>query len=120
MHDDWVEEELRKALRHTPDRRAPEFASVLQAAKERHARGAKHYRLVAAVAVIASVAVVTMLQRPSREEAIEDDFLIASSLLETTQWVAPSDVLLPQHQFDIYRDMPVFMRSTDAEEGTLL
>ncbi|NOX68484.1 MAG: hypothetical protein GXP15_04805 [Gammaproteobacteria bacterium] len=120
MRDDWIEEELSKTLRHIPDRRVPEFASVLQRAEQRHARGARHYRLVAAVAVIASVAAVTLVQWPNREEAVEDEFLIASSLLETTQWVAPSDVLLPQHQFDIYRDMPVFMRSTDAEKGTLL
>ncbi len=49
-----------------------------------------------------------------------DEFLIAAALLENTSWAAPSDVLLPQHRFDIYREIPAFIESTKLEEGTLL
>lgn len=90
--------------------------SMLRLADERIATRSTRYRFVAACAVAA----ITIAQWPQGDGAVEDEFLIAAALLETTQWTAPSDALLPQHQFDIYRDMPVSMGSTESEEGTLL
>jgi hypothetical protein len=46
--------------------------------------------------------------------------MIADALMNSTTWTAPSDVLMPDHQFDIYRDIPVLDQSTISEEGTLL
>ena len=120
MHDDWLDEELHRSLRHKPDHAVPGFASVMQAARERNATGNTRYRLVAAFAIVASMAAITIAQWPNGGGSVDDEFLIAIAMFETTQWTAPSDALLPQHQFDIYRDMPVFMGSTEAEEGTLL
>ena len=120
MHDDWLDEELHRSLRHKPDRSAPDFASVMRAAGERNATRSTRYRFVAACAVVASVAAVTIAQWPNGDGAVDDEFLIAAAMLESTQWIAPSDALLPKHQFDIYQDMPVFMGSTELDEGTLL
>ena len=41
-------------------------------------------------------------------------------LLGSTSWQAPSDVLLPQHEFDLYQDMPALIESTEAATGALL
>jgi len=41
-------------------------------------------------------------------------------LLGTTGWSAPSDSLMPDHQFDIYQDIPVLIESTETYGGTLL
>ena len=120
MHDDWLDDELHRSLKRGSEHAVADFASVLQAAEERNAASTMRYRLVAACAVIVSIAVVAIAQWPNGGGVVEDEFLIAVAMLETTQWTAPSDALLPQHQFDIYRDLPVFMGSTEAEEGTLL
>lgn len=120
MHDSWLDEELRRSLTRKPDHAVPDFASVMQVAEERNAIGRARYRLVAAFAVAASFAAVMMAQWPNGDKTVDDEFKIGVALLESTQWVAPSDVWLPQYQFDIYRDVPVFMGSTEAAEGTLL
>ena len=44
----------------------------------------------------------------------------AARLLETTYWEAPSDVLLPARERDIYRDLPALEVSTEGNEGALL
>jgi hypothetical protein len=120
MHKDWLDEELGRALEHKPDTSVPDFDSVLKLAETRVAMERIRYRYVAAVAVIASVTAVTIAQWPDGPAAVDDEFMISAALLESTQWTAPSDVLMPQHQFDLYRDMPVFIGSTEPVEGTLL
>ncbi len=120
MHDDWLDEELHRALAHKADAGLPEFELVLESAEKRVAAERKRYRIVAAAAVVASVAAVAIVQWPDAPDDIDDEFLISAALMESTQWIAPSDVLMPQHQFDLYRDMPVFTGSTKPEDGTLL
>jgi len=45
---------------------------------------------------------------------------VMADLLESTSWVAPSDVLLPKHEIDLYQDLPAFSVSTRPAEGALL
>ena len=125
MHEDWLDEELKRSLAHKVDQAAPDFAVVMQAAQEQHAAGSKRRRLLAVAAVVAVLMIMTAgrwsAERWSSEPRVADDeFLIAAALLENTSWAAPSDVLLPQHRFDIYREIPAFIESTKLEEGTLL
>ena len=70
----------------------------------------------AAVAAIA-VAIGVASLRP-----VEQDwqFVNPTEFESSTSWVAPSDVLLPKHQFDIFNDIPVLIESTKTEEGALL
>jgi hypothetical protein len=92
------------------------FETTWQAAQERHAAGRRHYRRFAgAAAVVAAVVVALYAQPPAGESYIE-----VADLLESTYWTAPSDVLLPDRQFDIYQDMPVIFESTEPAGGALL
>ena len=52
---------------------------------------------------------------PPRPEPLE-----VTGLLDSTNWVAPSDALLPEHEFDIFEELPRPMESTDSAEGALL
>lgn len=69
-------------------------------------------------AALALVAVVVFLQmRPAQTDW---QFVDPDEFASSTSWAAPSDVLLPDHRFDIYRDIPVLIESTGTEEGALL
>jgi len=105
-------------MKNIDGNRVPPFAQTWQAAERRYAAARRSYRRVAAAAaVIAAVVVGANLQSPQVE--MEALFEVAD-LLESTSWSAPSDVLLPEHQFDIYQEMPVLIESTEAAGGTLL
>lgn len=94
----------------------PTFETTWQAAADRHAQGRRNYRRLAAVAAVAA-AIAIALHQPVPGN---DPYIEVADLLETTYWVAPSDVLLPDREFDIYRDMPVIFESTVPAGGTLL
>ena len=69
-------------------------------------------------AALALVAVVVFSQmRPAETDW---QFVDPDEFANSTSWAAPSDVLLPEHRFDIYRDIPVLIESTGNEEGALL
>jgi len=98
--------------------RVPAFAATWQAAERRYAASKRSYlRLAAAAALVAAVLIGFNLQTTQTEGR---PFVEVADLLETTSWSAPSDVLLPEHQFDIYQDMPVLIESTYSAGGTLL
>ena len=125
MHEDWLDEELKRSLVHKVDQAAPDFDVVMQAAQEQHAARRKRTRFIAITTVAAMLMIMTVGRWPSERwlsepKVADDEFLIAAALLENTSWAAPSDVLLPQHRFDIYREIPAFIESTKLEEGTLL
>ena len=114
---------LRDAIRAGQARReagqAPGFASVFAAAESAVAAARARRRRavfgIAAAAAVTALAVSMLLSRDDDWQYVNpDDFAT------TTAWVAPSDVLLPQHSIDIYRDIPVLIESTDSNGGTLL
>lgn len=125
MHNDWLEDELqrslsRKEIDRLKDQPPPSFATVMQAAELRHAAGRKRLRFATLAAVLAMVAILTIGRWSPDAEPIDDEFLIAATIFENTSWSAPSDVLLPQHRFDIYGELPALFESTEFAEGTLL
>lgn len=97
---------------------APAFDSVIAAAEARLARQRRRYGLFAAVA--AGIAVVALGVSLSTPERIEFRYVEPGELLGSTSWQAPSDVLLPEREVDIYRELPALMESTDTAEGALL
>jgi hypothetical protein len=120
MHDDWLEQELGRSLRRAGDARAPSFDVVLADAEDNLARQALRRRAgFGLAAAVAAIAVVLVSRSPSGLPA-DYDFAIDEALLADTRWRAPSDVLMPEHRFDVYMDMPAMPVSTDLEEGTLL
>ena len=99
--------------------RVPDFDKVWADAAKRAAMKRRRIRAVGSMAAAAAlVAVVVVGQlRP-----VEPDwqFIDPNEIAGSTSWTAPSDVLLPTHQFDIYRDIPVLIESTGKDGGTLL
>jgi RNA polymerase sigma factor (sigma-70 family) len=92
------------------------FDEVWWAARERLAVSRRRYQRFAAVAAIVAIAFIGFHARPPAQET----YIEVADLLETTYWTAPSDVLLPERQFDIYEDMPALFEATEPAGGTLL
>ena len=117
--DEMLGDMLQRAQREA-DGTAPDFAATFAAAEDRAARRRRlQYTAVAAAAVVAVIAFGLI---PAQKD--EFTFVDLDELTATTQWSAPSDILLPQHQFDIYRELPRLFEatdvSTDSDGGTLL
>lgn len=114
------EQELRATLKQAagPDPEPPAFASVWSRAEGSVARSRRRYTGLATAAAVVAVAVVGL--RLSTPTADEPSYIEVAELLDSTSWAAPSDVLMPEYQFDIYEDLPAVPRSTKPVEGALL
>jgi len=90
--------------------RTPPFSDMWQAAEKRYALARRRYRRVASAAAIIAISVVAgnWSSLPSQQLT----FIELADLLESTSWSAPSDALLPEHQFDIYQEIPRLTEST--------
>ena len=116
MHS--TDDKLRRRVREAwPEpSQAPAFETVWAAAKRRRVSRRFGYGLGAAAAAI--VAAVIVLQ--GGELPPERGYVEVADLMNSTYWSAPSDVLLPDREFDIYQDLPVLFESTEPAEGALL
>lgn len=96
----------------------PSFDETWHAANARYQRGRRRNTMLAGVAAtLAAVAIIVNALMPEAEQAA---YIEMAELLETTSWQAPSDMLMPAREFDIYQDVPVFIESTDETGGALL
>jgi hypothetical protein len=97
----------------------PDFDSVWAGAEARIAERRRRYRAVGGIAAAAAVVAVVAigLMRPAD---VEWQYVNPDDFESSTSWVAPSDVLLPEHRFDIYGEIPVLIESTVSDEGALL
>lgn len=117
-HDDNLGADIKRAWPANDSSSVPTFAATWRAAEERHARSRRRYgMLVGAAAVVAMVIVGLQLQTPP---AADVNFIEVDELLGSTSWTAPSDVLLPRHEFDIYQELPSLIESTEPAGGALL
>jgi len=107
------DEKLRQSVREAwPGDRAedaPTFEDVWQRAEMRVATSRRHYARLAAVVVALGVVAAVFGVRSTVEEP---QYIEMAELLNSTYWSAPSDVLLPQREFDIYQDLPELFEST--------
>ena len=108
---------LREAQASVEDGDVPQFDRVWAAANAR-TRVLRRQRRVVVGSVAAAVAAIAFGLLVPR--GVELQFIDADELLGTTSWTAPSDGLLPDHQFDIYQEIPVLIESTETYGGTLL
>ncbi|MFQ6005327.1 MAG: hypothetical protein ACE5OQ_07465 [Woeseia sp.] len=120
MNDDELKKRLQSALRSRQGRDAPAFETLWTGAEHRYRARRSAYRRVAAVAAVAGIAVALMLARPPNGDGITGAYLTEEDLMSSTRWLAPSDALLPQREFDIYGELPVLIETNDLEEGSLL
>lgn len=115
--------EIRQALKdahESAEGKPPPFDAVWAAAESAHGHSRGRFRVIggfaAAVAVIAIIAGLW----PEQQAGLTDEYLIADALMNSTSWSAPSDSLMPEHQFDIYQEIPFPGVSTNEQEGSLL
>ncbi|NQV86491.1 MAG: hypothetical protein HQ492_05380 [Woeseiaceae bacterium] len=108
------EDEVLRVMLRESQRRAdgslPDFEVVFGAA-ERQLRDRRRIRF-AGVAAGVGLAVLALSLLPTTEH--EFSYVDMVELTATTQWSAPSDSLLPEHQFDVYRELPRLFESTDT------
>lgn len=116
--DDKFTTEIKRAWPDNGASRAPTFTATWRAAEGRYARQRRHYRMLAgAAAVVAAGIVGLQLQTPPHDDF---SYIEVDELMGSTSWTAPSDVLLVEHEFDIYQEMPVLFESTQPAGGSLL
>ena len=115
-----TDEEIREALsRAWPgDGPVPAFDSVMSTAEARLARRRRVVPIMALAAASAAAIVIGVSQLTP--ERIEFQYVEPGELLGSTSWQAPSDVLLPEREFDIYQELPALIESTDTAGGALL
>lgn len=115
------EQEIRRQLKDAfaaAEGNPPPFDAVW--AKAEGVSRWRRQRLAGGIAAALAVVIVSLALWPARQADNGDDYLIAASLLNSTSWAAPSDALLPERRFDIYREIHFLDESTNSLEGTLL
>lgn len=113
--DDVALHEMLQQAQREADGVAPYFAEVFIAA-ENKIRGRRRMQFAGLTA--AAIGVLAFGLLPTQED--EFIYVDLEELKATTYWTAPSDFLLPDHQIDIYRELPKLFESTDPDGGTLL
>lgn len=120
MSDNELRDRVKGALSSQQEQEVPAFDKVWSAAESQYLEGRRMYATFTGIAAALAVVTVVAGLWSAQETPPDDDYLIANSLLNETQWSAPSDALLPQHQFDIYREVPFPTELTNPDEGLLL
>jgi hypothetical protein len=120
MSNNEIRDQIKDAMGTVHKQEQPAFAEVWAAAESQHLRARRRYATFGGIA--AAIAMVTVVAGlwSTEDAGITDEYLIADSLLNGTQWSAPSDALMPQHEIDLYREVPFPMESTNLDEGSLL
>lgn len=113
--DQRLAEAVRRDIPADPP--VPSFEATMGAAEARARRAGRRRGGLAAAALVAAAGFAALFPSLVTETP---DSTIAVALLNSTNWSAPSDVLLPEHEFDIYRDLPSVDLSTNSEDGALL
>jgi hypothetical protein len=98
----------------------PGFDETWAAAEARFLVEKKRHRLVTGVAASLALVVIALGVLPPDGKQQLPDFELSAGMMNTTLWSAPSDVLMPHYQTDIYQDVPQIPVSTELNGDTLL
>ncbi|MDJ0919152.1 MAG: hypothetical protein QNJ05_15445 [Woeseiaceae bacterium] len=110
-----TESRIRRAMT-SADGPPPAFDEVYEGARARLVTSRR--RKQSAVGLAAALALVAVLVTgPSTDSP---GLVSEEELLGTTSWSAPSDVLLPTRDTDIFYDLPALPGSTEPAGGALL
>ena len=118
------ERELEKSVAESISERdlcsVPGFDETWAVAEARFLVEKRRYRAVTGVAAsLALFAIVVGILPPDGRQELPD-FELATGMMNSTLWSAPSDVLMPQYPIDVYQDIPEIPVSTDLHGETLL
>lgn len=120
MNDNELKQKLRDSLQSMQNDDVPEFDAVWANAEKRHHASRLHYARITGIATAAAIAVMAFMIWPLNGNDVTDAYLTEEDLMGSTRWLAPSDVLLPVHRFDIYGDLPILIETNDLDEGSML
>ena len=120
MNEETMKKAVSKSLAAKDAQPAPGFDETWLAAEGRYLAWKRRQRTFIGVAASAALIAVLLTLMPPDEQAELPSFEIAAEMMNSTQWSAPSDVLMPEYSIDIYGDLPQLPESTDIYEGTLL
>ncbi len=114
------DQDLAKAIRDAAatDVPAPAFDEVWATAEAGYYQSRRRYAWFASAA--ATVAAIVIMLNIGTPPSIAYKYVEMAELMDSTSWTAPSDVLLPDHQIDLYQDLPTLTGSTKPAEGALL
>lgn len=120
MNEDDIRKSLKPAYEDAQPHKAPPFDAVWANAEAEYGRSRGRYRVIGGVAAAIAVIGIAAGLWSTQQTEPGDDYLIADALMNSTMWSAPSDSLMPEHQFDIYREISFPGVSTNEQEGSLL
>jgi len=121
MNDDDIRKKLKQAAEAAQRDETPSFDETWVVAESQFVRSrSRLQRFGGAAAAAVFVLALTIALWPTQNAELNDDYFIADALLNSTSWTAPSDALMPEHQFDIYQGIPLLDESTNTYEGSLL
>lgn len=120
MNEEQIRKLLNPAFDDARNHHAPAFDKVWASAEARYHRSARRYKVLAGLAATIALLAITAVFWSAQNADLRDDYLIADAFMNSTSWLAPSDSLMPVHRFDIYREIPFLIESTNSMEGTLL
>ena len=120
MNDEKLKRQIRDSLQSMQGGDAPEFDAVWASAEKRHRASRSRYQRFIGFAAAAAVAATAFMLWPINGNNAAGIYLTEEDLMSSTHWAAPSDILLPEHRFDIYGELPVLIETNDLDEGSLL
>lgn len=119
MDDREVREQV-KATLESRSTRVPDFDATWLAAEARYLAERRRFRRISGIAAAVAIVAVVVSLLPDEHSALQGALEIGDDFYSSTLWTAPSDVLIPQHDIDVYQDLPVLMESTEYGEESLL
>ena len=99
---------------------APAFDGAFAAAERRYRMMRRRQARFGVAAAIGTLAVSAFFVLDRDAQVPQGDYIEISELMDSTRWTAPSDVLLPEREIDVYRDLPSIPASTNEAPGALL
>jgi hypothetical protein len=120
MNDNELKRKLRESLQSMSGGDVPEFAVMWANVERQHRAARKRYQRFAGTAIAVAVAVVAIMMRPPGGNDVTASYLSEEDLMSSTQWQAPSDVLLPERRFEIYTEVPELIDTNELHEESLL
>lgn len=121
MNEEEIREKLKQAADAAQRDGTPSFDETWVVAESQFVRSRSRFKRFGGIAAAAvAVLAITVALWPAQQAELTDEYYIADALLNSTSWTAPSDALMPEHQFDIYQEIPFLDESTKPYEGSLL
>ena len=120
MNEENLKKQLQESLQSKQGDDVPAFDAMWAQAEQKHCASRLRYQRIAGFTAVAAVAATAFMLWPLNGNIAAGPYLTEEDLMNSTHWLAPSDVLLPEHRVDIYGELPVLIETNDLDEGSLL